>query len=259
MKTFVTVVILLALATASSAYDSLELSGNVRIIDGGAITFPDGTTQSTAIVQGPAGQQGPKGDAGTPGSAVSKDAICQVYAEENLPAPPFCGKKIIFHTSSGTDGNMGGLAGADQLCQTAASIAGLAGTFKAWLSDSTTPAADRLTHSNLPYVRTDGAVVANNWLDLVDGFIKEPILCDETSDCSALTDFATYYPFWSNTQIDGSIDSTAHHCSDWTSNSDTVYGNVGSLNEIGNNTTRTWTSFDDGTCSIGYVLVCIEQ
>jgi hypothetical protein len=56
-----------------------------------------------------------------------------------------------FETSTTYDGNLAtagsapnGLLGGDMLCQSVATAAGLSGTFKAWLSNSTTNAIDRL-------------------------------------------------------------------------------------------------------------------
>lgn len=117
--------------------------------------------------QGPAGPEGPAGAAEVPQSVY--DAICDLYnASGATPLPDYCAK-IIFLTSAYYTGNLGGLAGADEKCQTAATSAGLPGTYKAWLSNSSTSAADRWTHSNLAYVRTDGEIIAADWANLVDG------------------------------------------------------------------------------------------
>ncbi|MCB1058064.1 MAG: hypothetical protein KDD11_21405, partial [Acidobacteria bacterium] len=61
-------------------------------------------------------------------------------------------KLIVFVTSVGHDGNFGGLAGADAFCQSLADAVSLGGTFKAWLSDSTTSPADRFAHRSESYV-----------------------------------------------------------------------------------------------------------
>jgi hypothetical protein len=79
------------------------------------------------------------------------------------------GQCLVFLTSGSYHGDFGGLEEADAICQDLADSEGLAGTYKAWLSDSQTTAADRLTHGIVPYVRVDGALVAENWDDLIDG------------------------------------------------------------------------------------------
>jgi hypothetical protein len=77
--------------------------------------------------------------------------------------------RIVFVSSALYDGNLNGLSGADMKCQTLAMAAGLTGTYEAWLSDSTTSAAFRLTHASVPYVLVDGTVVAQNWNALISG------------------------------------------------------------------------------------------
>lgn len=97
--------------------------------------------------------------------------------------PPTCdvpgGSCLVFVTSTTHTGNLGGLAGADAICQARADAAGLGGTFRAWLSDSTTAARDRLTRAGVPYVRVDGVQVAANFADLTDGALMQPILLTE--------------------------------------------------------------------------------
>ena len=44
--------------------------------------------------------------------------------------------RLVFITSTLHDGNLGGVAGADQICNELASDAGLPGTYMAWLSSS---------------------------------------------------------------------------------------------------------------------------
>jgi hypothetical protein len=51
---------------------------------------------------------------------------------------------FVFVTSRAYTGNLGGLAGADAICQTHAAEAGLPGTYVAWLATSTVTAPSRL-------------------------------------------------------------------------------------------------------------------
>lgn len=97
------------------------------------------------------------------------NGICDGAGTCNGSQPSQSGQCIVFLTSETYYGDFGGLAGADANCQRLADEEGLPGTYKAWLSDTSTSAADRLTHSSVPYVRVDNQVVASNWQDLVDG------------------------------------------------------------------------------------------
>src|SRR5262249_52319625 len=94
-----------------------------------------------------------------------------------------CGARRVFVTSTVHDWNLGDLAGADALCQTRAPAGGLPGAYLAWLSDSTIwPAARfrcRAGECSQGYIRVDGVVVANDWDDLIDGNLANPISVSE--------------------------------------------------------------------------------
>jgi hypothetical protein len=126
--------------------------------------------------------------------------------------------KRVFATSVGYSGNRGGLAGADLKCQGAAVAAGLTGNHQAWLSDTTSSAAARLTHSTTPYVRVDGALVANNWDDLVDGTIAIPINRTEMNTLAVSDPVCDNVQNWvfTGTRPDGSLLDGSLTCGDWT-------------------------------------------
>jgi hypothetical protein len=170
--------------------------------------------------------------------------------------------KLVFLTSVTTNGNMGGTSGADGFCQNLASAAGLPGTFLAWLSGSSygSSPASRFTQSNSnPYVRLDGAVVANDWSDLTDGSIQNTITVDEYGNPQSW--FA-----YSFTQVDGSnglfgsSGSNCYgvncHCDNWTTN------NTGSGSAVAD-TSRTdddWTDYSFGNfCGQSFRLMCFQQ
>ena len=69
----------------------------------------------------------------------------QSWAQVLQPYQPTTIPKKVFISSQTYVGNLGGLAGADQLCQRLASTAGLTGTFKAFLSSSNSTPATRWT------------------------------------------------------------------------------------------------------------------
>lgn len=52
---------------AYSAQSGIEIKGNLKIINGGSIVFPDGSVQATATLQGPQGVPGPQGIPGVEG------------------------------------------------------------------------------------------------------------------------------------------------------------------------------------------------
>ena len=109
------------------------------------------------------------------GQSVCNDTI-QVTIEQPVLTITH---KNIFVTSQRHDGNFGGITGADTFCQGLATSAGLSGTYLAWLSDTTTSPSARFAQANVPYRLVDGTTIANDWADLVDGSIQNPINLDE--------------------------------------------------------------------------------
>jgi hypothetical protein len=75
-------------------------------------------------------------------------------------------------------GSLGGLAGADAVCNARAAEAGLPGTYVAWLATANVRAIDRLAGSR-GWVRTDGLPFTDRTSDLIGGAIYYPIDHDE--------------------------------------------------------------------------------
>jgi hypothetical protein len=160
----------------------------------------------------------------------------------------------IFISYADWEAVLGGLAGADTKCQSAASAAGLTGTFKAWLSDSSTSASARLAHSTAPYVLVDGTVVAASWTALTSGTLAHAINTTETGKV-----LGTGAEAWTATKLDGSSYSTdpGDFCNDWTNASDAGTAVAG----FANDTNAGWTVDPDGdwTCGSQLSLYCIQQ
>jgi len=152
------------------------------------------------------------------------------------------------------------LAGAHAECNSMASSAGLSGSFKAWLSTSATGPASFMTHSSIPYVRVDGEIIANNWADLTDGSLSNPIQVTETGDPTSksiiLTGRATVAGL-PTSHTCGSDDCT---CGSWTRSSNTgEMTGVGSANAVN----AAWTDYSTvnicHTGNGGYPIYCFEQ
>jgi hypothetical protein len=124
--------------------------------------------------------------------------------------------KVVFLTSVFKTGAMGGLAGADAHCQTLAAAAQLPGEYMAWLSTSTASPASRMAPATVPYALVGGAVIADDWDDLVDGKLKTPILLTETGNGPPESPFICQgSEVWSNTKVDGTV-SAGGSCTNWT-------------------------------------------
>lgn len=165
--------------------------------------------------------------------------------------------KIVFVTSTPLQGNLGGLAGADAICNSLAGAAGLAGSYKAWLSSSgcgpATPCRG-FTQSAEPYVQLDGRRIADDWADLTDGAIQLTPRLDENGNSAGGV-------IWTNTRPDGTPDSTTNegHCLNWITNSDSFIGLTGTTTPL-EGMPGAWSKFFQSPCSGGQVnLYCFEQ
>jgi hypothetical protein len=152
-------------------------------------------------------------------------------------APADSEANVVFVTADTWDGNLGGLAGADAKCQTAATTAGLTGTFIALLSTASTSAEQRLAGAR-GFVRTDGQPVADTARDLVSGRFIYPVSFTESE--VYLNDGA-----WSGFDSD---------CQGWTSNSATAAGSAGRSGDGG------LSAFANGasSCDLEHHLYCAQ-
>lgn len=154
-----------------------------------------------------------------------------------------CRRKIVFVTSTIHTGSLGGLAGADNICQARAVAAGLAGTFRAWLSSGVTDASARLSESQFGYELVDGTKIADDWADLLDGSLDNPIDLDE----NGLP--VTANP-WTGTYATGT--KFPDTCTGFTSTSNS--GATGSSTQ----TTSSWSLASATACSTSHPLYCFE-
>ena len=196
-----------------------------------------------------------------------KNVLCEEI-EKNLGASlPFanaealCGPfvKLVFVTSTTHSGDLKnegvgatGAEGADNICNARAQEAGLPGTYTAWLSTSAA-AKDRVTHSAVPYVRTDGQRVADDYADLIDctnpECLQAPLSTDETGS-PALATWA-----WTGTQTNG-LPLANETCGNFDNPNHLVPGASGLTTTID----ALWTDGPDRPCGVtGGALYCFRD
>lgn len=166
-----------------------------------------------------------------------------------------CGApKKVFTSSQRFSATFGGLSGADAACQSLATTAGLSGTFKAWLSDSTGSPNKRFTKSSLPYARVDGTVIAQNWTQLTSGHLAAAPSLDESGNRAPGNPYSSYLFVWTNTTAGGDMSSTSYSCGDWNSTAGaSSYGMFDYTNGY-------WTDGAvGGSCTRQYPIYCFEQ
>lgn len=200
---------------------------------------------------------GPDCDDSQPGIAGPGDwAHCQACntpceVAQACEAGACIAARRVFATSTTQSGDLGGLEGADSLCQTLADGALLGGTFRAYMVGPT-QGLNRLEHPNVPFVRLDGVRVANSWNDLADATIAAPINRDEWR--IPVTGNA-----WTGlNQVNGNP--LNNHCTNWTFEGGGCLGGgpcgAAGETEMIDGHWDGWFVFD---CSTPFRLYCIEQ
>src|SRR5690606_14620548 len=95
------------------------------------------------------------------------------------PAVASAQDMTVFVTSTTYAGNIGGTGGANAECQKRAEAAGLPGLYRAWVSVSSSDQPGSTFVAGGAYKLLDDTVVADNWTDLTDGSLDNPIDRDE--------------------------------------------------------------------------------
>jgi hypothetical protein len=163
-----------------------------------------------------------------------------------------CGPCRVFLTSTTHDGNLGGLSGADTICQNLATSANLPGIYRAWLSDDAQSPATRFSQSTGTYQLLNGVTIANSWADLTDGTLAAPITLAE----NGLSFNDAGLRAWTNTLANGTRGGTLNeNCAGWTTNANGADGDEGQVTAASDN----WTDFAAGTCNNQFHLYCFQQ
>ena len=158
---------------------------------------------------------------------------------------------FVFVTSKRYDGNLGGIEGADKICQKHAEAADLPGEYKAWLSSSAEQSpAHTFNKSTKPYILKENTLVANNW----DNFTSSEHLAAITFDENG---FNVGYQtrVWTGTSTRGE-DLGKENCNGWRSNNINESGWVGIVSKFW---TSEWSVEMTTSCDEGMNLYCIQQ
>ncbi len=173
-----------------------------------------------------------------------------------LCANPYIYFRVFVTGDPAFDGNLGGLAGADSICQQRADGVQINGTWKAWISDVSLNASDRLYHSLVEYRKLDGVKIADDWTDLLSEtipgsgvYLQSPVDVSENGVTVASGDVYV----WTGSDVNG-IWIPAGDCASWTGVSGT--GIAGDLTKQD----QGWTySIDFGCAFPQQRLYCFEQ
>jgi hypothetical protein len=151
-----------------------------------------------------------------------------------------------FVSSTLTTGNIGGLTGADTLCNNAAKAASLPGTYTAWLSTSTVNAIDRIK-TNGPWQLVNGTEIAATRGDLTKGTLSKRFDKDEKGNTPPPEEDRV----WTATGPNGTF--TAGDCNAW--------GGTGGSGLVGEaeQTNNGWTALTNEACTEVNRVFCLQQ
>jgi hypothetical protein len=195
-------------------------------------------------------------------------AALSVFAA--APAQAQSADTSFFVTSNGigNGGNLGGLAGADNQCQTLAQAAGAnAGGVKTWRAYLSTQAADGKPAINArdrigkgPWKNAKGAVVAKDVAELhgTNGLTKQTALSEKGEVINGRGDTPNRHDVLTGSQADGTAFAAGEDrtCKNWTSSTQGA-AMVGHIDRVGlrdDDASKSWNSShpsrgSDGGCS----------
>jgi len=155
----------------------------------------------------------------------------------------------IFVTRTRYTGALGGLIGADSLCQTNALAANKGGTWKAWLSANGENAIDRIAEVGPWYQEPafgDWVKTFNNKANLA----TSPLAALITDEQGGVVSTASR-GYWTGTLATGKADS-GRTCQSWSVGHSSAYGTRGPGS-------GSWSGETTSGCDQSYGVVCLEQ
>ncbi len=227
--------------------------GTPERTDAGSGASDAGADAARAVVDASADLDAGSGsdlDAGSGGDLdAGPDPMCPAVCPSGMCVHGDCVRRVFVTSAAVSGGSIGGVAGADAMCQRPADGAALGGRYRAWLAEPLDWPEQSFTRSRAPYVRVDGVEVAANWADLTDGTLVFPILYTESG-----ADPADPSP-WANVNRDG----TRHFgrdCGDWTSDAIDAVGILGFTGTVAFG----WTAREYySPCTTPHPFYCFEQ
>jgi uncharacterized protein DUF1554 len=190
------------------------------------------------------------------GSSIGTDATPVDAPPDVVEGGSLCGSgtcKRVFLSSGAPQpsGRLGGVAAGDIYCQTVADAEHLGGTWRAWLSDTSSSPSTRFRRATVPYRLLDGTAIANDWTSLVSGALQHAIDVDEGSGVLLSR---SNFKVWTGTSPNGTYSGEA--CGDWTSDSAGTTGDVGLTSQSNGQ----WTNAQQAFCNeTGLRVYCFEQ
>ena len=190
------------------------------------------------------------------GNGYGEDGVLNT-TEQDSPVQVGNSNTVFVTTAAVASGAIGSVAAANTVCQSAATAAGLGGSYKAWIA-TTTGTDDpntTFTHSTVPYKDVAGNTIAANWTGLISGTLSHAINTNQTGTTGLS------YNVWTNVvattgAATTSTSSTTGNCAAWTNSTSSDKGNFG----LSSSTTSTWSYSSNIACNTATNhLYCVQQ
>ena len=173
-----------------------------------------------------------------------------LIAEAQRDRPPM--SFFVTSKGSGDGANLGGIAGADYMCQTLAEGMGSTKTWHAYLSTRAGDNAVTVLHARErigtgPWYNSKGELVAKSLADLHgnnNNLNKQTALTEKGETIKGVGDTPNMHDILTGSRPDGTAyprDDMDHTCYNWTSNKDTGSAQVGHFDRTGGGNTS-WNS-----------------
>lgn len=158
------------------------------------------------------------------------------------------GCRNVFVTLGVFPGDFGGTSVADAACAADATLKGLPGVYRAWLSQGpdTPLSLFETTFTGFYVLAGSTTAVAHGWEDLVDGSLEHPINVDASG-----VEITVALGVWTGTAPNGALDSTCGAM--WTDT--TMMATAGMLDRQDEG----WTASGTLGCAMELRLYCIEE
>ena len=151
-------------------------------------------------------------------------------------------------------GDLGGLKLADAICANLADDQGWPDglQYRAWLSDSSRDARDRLKRGRGRLVLVNGLVLAQSWEALLAGELENPLEVTEKSE--------TYHGgVWTGTRPDGTAVPEGQHCEAWKTQSIFPTGHFGYSDRLMGEWTLAIDADQPATCYVDFAIYCFQS
>jgi len=165
---------------------------------------------------------------------------------------------VLVALNEGHTGNLGGLSGANSLCQTQATAAKLTGTYKAFLSTSTQDVVSLIpsAQASLPVYNSKAEQLYSSWTSVFGGSGWPGSVTIYSFDGKAVDEGTGASPAWNDADCwhgstSAGLVSTGNTCTDWTATTGSGAGGEIDMNQM-------MTPGETNLCTLYQAVICVR-